>query len=88
MKSIVVAGDGARTDVRLLADFRVAQIGEVHRLCAFADGALFELDEVADAHVSLQMTLGTQARERADDYAIVEAALRRDAMRLDRHVIA
>src|SRR6267378_2914169 len=87
VEAVVVAGDRAGANVRFRAGLGIAEIREVHRLGAFADGALLQLDEIADARIGFQMIVWAEARERADDHAVVETALRHDAMRLDRHVI-
>ena len=52
--AVVVAGDGAGADVHLLADRRVAEVGEVVGLGAALQLRLLHLDEVADVHVLAQ----------------------------------
>src|SRR5690348_10899964 len=47
-KAVVIAGDGARANVRARADGRVADIGQMVDLRAFAHLGLLELDEIAD----------------------------------------
>src|SRR6267142_5300988 len=88
VEAVVVAGDRASADVCFRADFRIAEIGEVHRLGAFADSALLQLDEISDARIRFQVIVRAKARERADDDTVVEAALRHYAMRLDGYVVA
>src|SRR6266850_3105703 len=88
VEAVVVAGDRARADVCFRADLRIAEIREVHRLGALADGALLQLDEIADARIRFQMIVRAKAREGADDHAVVEAALRHYTMRLDSYVVA
>ena len=46
--AVVVARDRAGADVDVVADRRIAEIGEVHRLRAGAEHGLLHLDEVAD----------------------------------------
>ncbi len=60
----------------------------MHRLGAFADSALLQLDEISDARIRFQVIVRAKTREGADDDAVVEAALRHDAMRLDGYVVA
>src|SRR6058998_1294070 len=48
---VVVAGDGAGADIRVGADGRVADVGEVVHLRAGAELGVLDLDEVADAHL-------------------------------------
>jgi len=43
---------------------------------------------IADARAGFQVIVRTQSREGANDDAVIEAALRDDAMRLDGHVVA
>src|SRR5712664_1809377 len=88
VEAVVIAGDRARADVALGSDLRVAQVREVHGLRAFADDAFLEFHKIADAHTGFQVTVLPQSREWADDDAVVEAALRHHAMRLDGHVVA
>uniref|UniRef100_A0A914YBS6 Uncharacterized protein n=1 Tax=Panagrolaimus superbus TaxID=310955 RepID=A0A914YBS6_9BILA len=64
--AVVVAGDGAGTDVHPAADHRITQIGEVIGLAADTEGDLLGLDEVADVHAIGQHGTWAQARERTD----------------------
>src|SRR5688572_6941384 len=50
--AVVVAGDGARTNVHALADDGIAEIREVVGLAAIADLGLLELDEISDVHAA------------------------------------
>src|SRR5229473_5856 len=79
---------GVTSDKNFVADVRIAEIGEVHRLGAFADSALLQLDEISDARIRFQVIVRAKAREGTDDDAVVEAALRHDTMRLDGYVVA
>ena len=88
VEAVVVTGNRACADVALAPDLRVAQVGEVHSLGAFADGAFLQFDKIADTRVRLQMIIRPKAREGPDNHAVIEAALCHDAMRLDRHVVA
>src|SRR5437879_1907051 len=88
VEAVVVAGNRAGADVCFLADLRIAEIGEVHRLGAFADSALLQFDEISDARIRFQVIVRAKAREGTDDDAVIETALRHNAMRLDGHVVA
>src|SRR6267378_350690 len=88
VEAVVVAGNRASADVCFRADLRIAKVGEVHRLGAFADSALLQLDEISDARIRFQVIVRAKTREGADDDAVVEAALRHDAMRLAGYVVA
>lgn len=41
VRAIIVAGDGARADVNVIADFRVAEVGQVTRFRAFTQTRFF-----------------------------------------------
>src|SRR6185369_4652384 len=70
--AVVVAGDGAGTDVHLGADVGIADVAEMVRLRAPADAARLHLDEVADVHLVAEAVARAQARKGA------EAAARAD----------
>src|SRR6266446_790934 len=88
VEAVVVAGNRAGADVCFRADLRIAKVGEVHRLGAFADGALLQLDEISDARIRFQVIVRAKTREGTDDDAVVKATLRYYAMRLDGYVVA
>src|SRR5260370_13791170 len=88
VEAVVIAGNCARTDVAFRSDLRIAQVREVHRLGAFADCAFLEFHEIADARTAFQMIVRAQSRKGTDDDAVIEAALRYHAMRLDGYVLA
>src|SRR5512133_2110983 len=62
--AVVVAGDGARADVRAGAHEGVADVGEVVRLGALAEPRLLGLDAVADVRPLADVAPRAQARER------------------------
>src|SRR6266481_8409712 len=88
VEAIIIASNRASADVALRSDLCVAQIRQMHGFGALADGAFLEFDKIADARTGFQVIVRPQSRERADDDAVVEAALRYDAMRLDGHLIS
>ena len=65
--AVIVAGDGAGTDVDATTDDAVAEIAEVVCLAVFADRGFLDLDEIADMRAAGQFGARTQAGERADD---------------------
>src|SRR5260370_12814554 len=83
----VIGSNGAWVVIAFCSDLRVAQVREVHGLRAFTNRALLEFNEIADTRPGFQMIVRPQSGERANDDAVVEAALRYDAMRLDGHVV-
>src|SRR2546421_5620081 len=87
-EAIIIASDRASADVALRSDLCVAQIGQMHGFGALADGAFLEFDKIADARTGFQVIVRPQSRERADDHAVIQAAVLHDAMRLDGHLVA
>src|SRR5204862_3881604 len=57
-ESVVVAGDDSRADVRVLADLRVPDVGEVGGLHFLPDNGVLQLDEIADLHAIRQPAAG------------------------------
>src|SRR5437879_2511462 len=88
MKAVVIAGDRAGADIALRSDLGIAEVREVHGFCAFADRALFEFDEIADARASFQVIVWAKPRKWTNDDAVVEPALRHHAMRLDGYIVS
>src|SRR5215472_4582097 len=68
VRAVVVAHDCARTDVNVLPDLAVADIGQMVGLGALADAARLHFDEIADVHLGRQprARAGAGARVRAD----------------------
>src|SRR3569832_646995 len=64
--AVVIAGDGARTDIDASAYRRVADVTQVIHLRTRADLRFFHLDEIADVHVVGEHRAGTDAREGPD----------------------
>ena len=64
---VVIAGNRAGADVHLLADRRVAQVGQVVGLRPAPEPRLLQLDEVADARARANLRVRADVRERADD---------------------
>ena len=91
-RTIIIAGDRARPDIGILADLRVADIGEMVRLRAGADRARLHLDEIADVDVFGQLRARSEPRVRTDaavaaDVRLLEVAERLDpGARVDAHV--
>ena len=63
---VVVGEDRARPDVGLLADLRVADVGQVRHLGALADLGVLGLHEGADLALRAQHGAGAQVGERSD----------------------
>src|SRR5439155_22567375 len=88
VEAVVIAGNRARADIALRSDLRIPQVGEVHGFRAFADGAFFEFDKIADTRTGFQVIVRPQSREGANNHAVIEAALRDHTMWLDGHIVA
>ena len=82
--AVVIASDGARPDVRIRADLRIAEIGQVAGLGVFAHHGFLDLDEIADLRPALENGTRTQARERSDRAVLSDARAFQMAERLDR----
>src|SRR5690606_16454875 len=79
--TVVVHGHRRGTDVGVLADGRVADVGEVRDLAALADLGVLRLDERADLALAPQPGAGPQVGERSDRRALAddgERAVRAD----------
>ena len=66
VRAVVVARDRAGADVDVLADGRVAEVGEMIRLRPAAERRLLQLDEVADVRAFADVRSRPQVRERTD----------------------
>jgi len=87
-KAVIVAGNGAGADVGFRADFGVADVGEMRNLGPFADGALFDFDEIADAGAFEEVGFRAEAGEGTDDDFGFDAAFGEDAVGLDENIVA
>ena len=72
VEAVVIAGDGARADIRARADARIADIGEVVGLGALFDRGVLHLDEIADMRTFADLRAGTQPRIGPDDRAAAD----------------
>ena len=66
VRAVVVANDGAGTDIDVAANGRIADVCQMVDLAAFVDGRFFDFDEVADFDVIVQSRAGSHPRERAN----------------------
>src|SRR3954452_269907 len=85
--AVVVGGDVAGADVRVLADVRVADVRQVRDLRAAADGRVLDLDEGAGLGVGVQVGVGAQVGERTERPVVFDARLDEVGVR-DRHAVA
>ena len=66
VRTIVVAGDGARADIDVITDLRIAQIGQMTCLGAFPETRFFHFHEVANVGAFQQFGAWTQTGKWAD----------------------
>ncbi len=62
--TVVIAGDGARADVRACTNLRVSQIAQVIGFGPCAQHRFLDFHEIADSGPRLQNGAGAKARER------------------------
>jgi hypothetical protein len=79
----VVRGDVPRRNVRVLADVRVAEIGQVRHLRPGSDPRVFDLHEGACLGVVVQDRAGAKVTERTDRDALADPGVDDDRMRPD-----
>src|SRR5262249_62174967 len=87
LEAVVVARDGAGTDVAVRTDLAVAEIGQVVCLGPGADHRLLGLDEVADVHALREPRAFAQARERSDDRVRADLRLLDPAAQEEMHPV-
>src|SRR5262249_34036037 len=67
VKTVVIAGDRAGTDIGFGADIAVTEIGQVVGFGAGAEPGRLDLDKIADMDVAFEHRAGAQPRIRPDD---------------------
>ena len=81
--AVIIAGNRACADIGVRADGRITDIGQVVRLAAVPDGAVFHFHEIADVHVVRQFGIRAQARIRADVRMAAHCAVFQMRKRMD-----
>ena len=74
--------------LRAFADFRVAEVGEVVGLGAFAKLRLLGFNKVAHVRVFADFAAGPQVRERADLRAVGDGGILKHAALADENAVA
>ena len=87
LKTIVIAGYRARSDVRFGANLRVAEICQVWNLRTLANDRLLYLHKVSGPRAILKVRAEAQPGKWTDHSVVIQAALYGDAMRFDKHVV-
>ena len=88
MHAVVVAGDGAGTDVHAFANFGVAEIGEVVGFRSLAQANLLGLHKIADVRAFADVASRAQMRIRAEDRAVCDARIVEHAAGADENAVA
>lgn len=86
--AIVVAGDDASSDIRSVANRRVAKIAQVASLGAFAQSRFFHLNEVAHMRLLGHLAAWTQMRKGSNSCIRVDDGIADDAMVAQENPIA
>lgn len=85
---VVVARDGAGTNVHVGANDGVAEIGEVRGLRSLAEHGLLQLHEVADLRARSDVRVAAQVRERSNGRPRLDDAVGDDAVIQDHRLVA
>src|SRR4030095_12691964 len=86
--AVVVAGDGARAEIRTLAHLGVAHVGEMRHLGPPANPGLLDLDEVADLGAGAYLRERAQVAEGAELRALLHRGFREHTVGLEQHAVA
>ncbi len=81
--AVVVAGDAAGSDIRVLSNFRHADVAEVRRLRPGSESGVLRLDKILDFHFFPEVGFWAQVCEGTHFHAVFQDALydlRRDEM--------
>ncbi len=73
--AVVVGNNRTCAEAGFAADFGITNVGEVVGFGAFADGGVFDFDEVADMYVVGKVGLRTQTGVRADSVVFADFAV-------------
>src|SRR5579871_1455543 len=84
---VVVAGDRSGSDIRVSADIRVAQVGEVHGLDALAQNAVLGSHEISQPRILHQTDRKAKVREWTGLGIRAQLAGVDIAVRLDQHAV-
>src|ERR1700680_532359 len=79
LRAIVVTSDGSRSNVHVLADFRVSQIGQVVGLRAFSKPDLFSLHEVSHMRPLADLATWPKMRIRAQNRVSLDSGFLQNA---------
>ena len=63
---VIVTGNGATAEIDILANFGIANIGQVAGLRMLVETGFFSFDKIADFVVAQQFGTGAQVRHGAD----------------------
>src|SRR5688572_13617981 len=72
--AVVIAGDCARADVDVVADYSIPKIGMMAGFGALPEHSLFQLDEITDVDRFAQLCIWAKVRERPNRHPGIETA--------------
>src|SRR5690606_21690757 len=85
--AVIVTGDGSCTNVNVIANVSIAQIGQMAGFGAFTQTRFFHFDEVANVGAFQQLSTGAQTRKRANGACGVQTGIFHDAIGTDFTVV-
>ena len=88
VRTIVVAGDGARADIDVIANLRIAQIGQMTRLGAFPETRFFHFHEVTNVGAFQQFGARAQTGKWTDGAGCLQLGIFHHAVGANFAVIA
>ncbi len=88
IRTIVVAGNGSRADVNVIANFRIARKSDDQLSSLYPDALFFHLNEVTDVCTFQQLSTGTQTGKRANGTGRCQIRIFHNGIRTDFAIIA
>ena len=73
--AVVVAGDGAASDVHIVPDIRITDIAQMRYFRAILNHCIFNLHKVADLHVIAKLCVRSQICIRTDHTLIANLTI-------------
>ncbi|KEP72054.1 hypothetical protein HR12_29220 [Microbacterium sp. SUBG005] len=83
----IVTGDGSSTDVYVVANFRIAQIGQMTGFRALTQTRFFHFHKVTYVSAFQQLSARAQTRKRADGTCRLKMGIFHHAVRADFAVV-
>src|SRR5688572_11735160 len=86
--AVVIASDGSRPDVRVLADGRVTEVSQMTRFRARSERRLFELYKIPYLGLRLHLCIAAQVRHRSYSAVVSDLRIHDHAVVEDIHAVA